>query len=54
MTEVLFEETVGQFDVGHTPDYLKVYVPAAGRHNVVLPVHIADLYADGLRGEVEN
>ena len=54
VAEVLFEETVDGFDIGHTPDYLKVYVPAAGRHNVVLPVYITEIYADGLLGEVEN
>ena len=52
---VLFEETVEGFDVGHAPNYVKVYVSAAGRHNQVHAVRIIGLYQDGLLGEiVEN
>ena len=51
--EILFEETQGDFDVGHAPNYVKVYVPAAGRHNAVQSVRITGIYADGLMGEVE-
>ena len=52
---VLFEETVGGFDVGHAPNYVKVYTPAAGRHNQIHTVRITGLYQDGLLGEiVEN
>ena len=51
--EVLFEETAGSFDVGHTPNYLKVYIPAAGRHNEIVSVRIIDIYEDGLLGMPE-
>ena len=50
--EILFEETQGDWDVGHAPNYVKVYVPAAGRHNQVLSVRITGIYQDGLMGEV--
>ena len=49
--EVLFEESVDGFDTGHAPNYMKVYVPAQGRHNEVLAVKITGLHADGLLGE---
>ena len=52
--EVLFEETEGDFDTGHTPNYMKVYVPAAGRHNEVCQVKIIGIHADGLLGEVDT
>ena len=50
--EVLFEETEGQFDVGHAPNYMKIYVPAQGRHNEVHPVRITGLHQEGLAGEI--
>ena len=50
--EVLFEETEGGFDTGHAPNYIKVYVPAAGRHNEVMNVTITGIYGDGLLGEI--
>ena len=50
--EVLFEETVEGFDTGHAPNYVKIYVPAQGRHNIVAPVKINGLHLDGLLGEV--
>ena len=49
--EVLFEETVGDFDIGHAPNYIKIYLPATGRHNQVVRVKITGLYADGLLGQ---
>lgn len=49
--EVLFEETVGYFDIGHAPNYIKIYLPATGRHNQVVRVKITGLYADGLLGQ---
>jgi threonylcarbamoyladenosine tRNA methylthiotransferase MtaB len=51
--EVLFEEAVDGFDTGHTPNYMKVYVPATGRHNEVVSVKITEIYADGLLGIVD-
>ena len=50
--EVLFEETEGPFDVGHAPNYMKIFAPAQGRHNEVRPVHILGLHQDGLLGEI--
>ena len=52
--EILFEETEGAYDVGHAPNYIKVYVPAAGRHNVIVPVTITGIYEDGLTGELAS
>ena len=49
--DVLFEECVDGYDTGHAPNYMKVYVPTAGRHNEVIRVKLTDLYADGLWGE---
>ena len=49
--EVLFEETEGDFDTGHAPNYIKVYVPAKGRHNEIACVRITGLHTDGLLGE---
>ena len=49
--EVLFEESVGGFDTGHAPNYIKVYVPATGRHNKIARVKITGLHDDGLLGE---
>ena len=49
--EILFEETVDGFDTGHAPNYMKVYVPAADRHNEICRVRITGIYADGLLGE---
>ena len=49
--DVLFEESIDGFDTGHAPNYMKVYLPAKGRHNQVLRVRITGLYADGLLGE---
>ena len=51
---VLFEETEGAFDVGHAPNYVKIYVSATGRHNEIAPVRILGLHEDGLLGEVEG
>ena len=51
--EVLFEETVEKWDVGHTPNYLKVYVDATGRHNEIVRVRITDIHLDGLLGVPE-
>ena len=48
---VLFEEPEGAYFVGHTTNYLKVYVPERDLHNRLLPVKITGIYADGLLGE---
>ena len=52
--EVLFEETEGDFDTGHAPNYMKVYIPATGRHNEVRQVKITGIHKDGLLGEVDS
>ena len=49
--EILFEESVDGFDVGHAPNYVKVYVPARGRHNEIASVRITGIHQDGLLGE---
>ena len=51
--EVLFEETVDGFDTGHAPNYMKVYVPAAGRHNEIHRVKITAVHGDGLLAAAE-
>ena len=52
--QVLFEEAYGAYDTGHAPDYVRVYVPGTGRHNLVLPVKITGIYRDGVLGAVEE
>ena len=49
--EVLFEETEGEYDTGHAPNYMKVYVSATGRQNQVTRVRITGIHEDGLLGE---
>ena len=49
--DVLFEEMEGVFDTGHSPNYMKVYLPATGRHNEVVRVRITGIHADGLLAE---
>ena len=49
--EILFEETEGNFDTGHAPNYMKVYAPATGRQNQVVRVKITGVCKDGLFGE---
>ena len=49
--DILFEESIDGFDTGHAPNYMKIYTPAAGRHNQVIRVKITGLHADGLFGE---
>ena len=45
---VLFEERVGDFFVGHTPNYVKVYLRSgADLHNQVLSVKLTALFEDG-------
>ena len=51
--QVLFEETEGAFDVGHAPNYVKIYASAQGRHNEIAAVRIVGLHEDGLLGETE-
>ena len=48
--QVLFEEPEGQYDTGHAPNYVKVYVPGEGLRNRILPVKITGLKDDGVVG----
>ena len=48
---VLFEETAGDFAVGHTPNYLKVYVKSGDLHNQILSVRLKEPFRDGMLGE---
>ena len=50
--EVLFEEESGDYYVGHTPNYVKVYAKGENLHNAVRTVKITGLYQDGLVGEL--
>ena len=47
---VLFEQPEGDFFVGHTPNYVKVYVQGEGLHNRLRPVRIGVPHADGVQG----
>ncbi len=49
---VLFEEADGEYYTGHTPNYMKVYVPGAQLHNQIHAVRITGLFRDGLLGEI--
>ena len=50
--EVLFEEKEGEFFVGHTPNYIKVYVPGDNLHNEIRAVRLTGIYKDGMIGEI--
>ena len=50
---VLFEEASGEYYIGHTPNYMKVYVKASDLHNQVRDVYINDLFQDGLFGNLK-
>jgi threonylcarbamoyladenosine tRNA methylthiotransferase MtaB len=48
---VLFEEREGDFFIGHTPNYVKVYLKSdQPLHNQVLQVNILRLHKDGAEG----
>ncbi len=48
--QVLFEEQQGDFSVGHTPNYIKVYAKAENLHNQIRRVQLDKLQADGVFG----
>ena len=50
--EVLFEEADGEFYAGHAPNYVKVYAPGRELHNELRQVKIAEVYKDGVMGEI--
>ena len=47
---VLFEETDGEYFTGHTPNYIKVYVPGGNLHNEIRTVRLTEVYKDGMMG----
>ena len=47
---VLFEEAEGEFFTGHTPNYIKVYVPGGNLHNEIRTVWLTEVYKDGMMG----
>ncbi len=49
---VLFEEQNGAYYTGHTPNYIKVYVPGTDLHNVLAPVELTEIYEDGMLGRL--
>ncbi len=49
---VLFEQADGAYYYGHTPNYIKVYVPAEDLHNALRQVRITGLFREGLVGEL--
>ena len=50
--EVLFEEKEGAFFTGHTPNYIKVYVPGEDLHNELRTVRLTETYKDGMLGDI--
>ena len=51
---VLFEEQSGEYWVGHTMNYVKVYAKGACLHNEVKHVLLGEPYLDGVRGKIEG
>ena len=49
---VLFEDTEGEFYVGHAPNYVKVYARGENLHNELRNVKISELYRQGVLGEI--
>ena len=47
---VLFEETEDAFAIGHTPNYMKVYVRSCDLHNQVRQVMLTEPCRDGMLG----
>ena len=52
VAQVLFEEPEGDFFVGHTPNYVKVYVKGKDLHNQIKPVTLTAPHKDGLLGTI--
>ncbi len=49
---VLFEEQEGEYYIGHTPDYIKVYARGEALHNKILPVRLEEIHSDGVKGSL--
>lgn len=52
--QVLFEQASGDYETGHAPNSIRVYVPGQALHNQVRPVQITGLYEDGLMGRLAD
>lgn len=50
--DVLFEQDEDGCSTGHAMNFVQVYVPETGLHNVVRRVRITGLHRDGLMGEL--
>ena len=50
--EVLFEETEGEFWVGHAPNYVKVYAKGENLHNQLGNVKVTAIHKEGVVGEI--
>ena len=48
--EVLTEEFKSPYTIGHTREYLKVYIAEKIPHNILINVKIGDMYLDGVFG----
>ena len=49
---VLFEQREGDWDTGHAPNYVKIYVPHQQLHGKILGVKITNLWEDGVQGQL--
>ncbi|MBE7001476.1 MAG: tRNA (N(6)-L-threonylcarbamoyladenosine(37)-C(2))-methylthiotransferase MtaB [Ruminococcaceae bacterium] len=54
VVSVLFEEEDGAYYIGHTPNYVKVYVRGKDLHNQIRQVTVTELYKDGVLGILDN
>jgi tRNA A37 methylthiotransferase MiaB len=50
--QVLFEQQEGQWDTGHAPNYVKVYVPYQNLHGQIHAVKITKVHEDGVEGQL--
>ena len=53
-SEVLFEETEGDFYTGHAPNYVKVYAKGEKLHNELRTVMVTEVHGDGVVGTIQN
>ncbi len=49
--DVLFEQPEGGFQTGHSPNYVKFYVPGEFARNELRPIRVTGLLGDGVTGE---
>lgn len=48
--DVLFEQPEGEYFTGHSPNYVKFYVPADRLHNRICSVRVTAVHGDGVLG----